>query len=222
MGPANPASALPGTEGALLPTSSSLFVEPFDQLDPQVWRQVEVKGETLYTIVDIDGQHSLKADSRDQASIMLRPTKFDPKIYPILSWRWRVDKLVDKEDLRTKDGSDAAARVYVYFDTGSLPWKKRSIDYVWSKSLPVGTVLSSAFSKFSKIIVVESGAEHLGQWRTESRNIVEDYRRCYDQKVPRVVAIGLMTDADNTHSEAVAYYDDVTVSRDKPRADAGR
>lgn len=198
------------------PKPLTLFAEPFHQLDPAHWREVEVKGQTHYTIEELGGSRSLKAHSRAGASILLKPFRFDPDTYEWLSWRWRVDRLVEGEDLTRKDGSDCAARVYVYFDTEGLPWQKRSLDYVWSASLPVETILSSAFSKHSKIIVVESGPEHLGQWRQASRNIEEDYERCFGDDPPEVVAIGLMTDTDNTRSEAVAYFDDVTVSR-KPR-----
>jgi hypothetical protein len=101
----------------------------------------------------------------------------------------------------------------VYFETPGLPWQKRNIDYVWSASLPVGTILSSAFSSSSKIIVVESGATALGQWRTVERNLEDDYEQCFGEDPPDVIAIGVMTDTDNTAGEAVAYYDDLHISK---------
>jgi len=122
--------------------------------------------------------------------------------------------LVEGEALDWKDGSDAAARVYVYFASRGLPWQKRNLDYVWSASLPVGTLLSSAYSSTSKILVVESGSASLGQWRTVERNLEDDFERAFGrQDLPDVIAIGLMSDTDNTGGDALAYFDELRVSR---------
>jgi hypothetical protein len=118
--------------------------------------------------------------------------------------------------LGRKDGSDASARVYVYFETPGLPWQKRSLDYVWSTALPAGTILESAYSKTSKIIVVDTGTDSRGQWRGAVRNIEDDYRRCFGENPPAVVSIGVMVDTDNTRSDALAYFDDIRVSREHP------
>ncbi|PIQ83820.1 MAG: hypothetical protein COV75_05355 [Candidatus Omnitrophica bacterium CG11_big_fil_rev_8_21_14_0_20_63_9] len=202
-----------------LPPSAStttlvLWFEPFETLDPERWRHTEVKGRTQYDIVTLDERRCLKAESRDGASILLAAADFDPDKFEWLSWSWRVDQLVEGEALDRKQGSDAAARVYVYFETPGLPWQKRNIDYVWSATLPVGTILQSAFAASSKMIVVESGTSALGQWRRVERNLEEDYRRCFGKyDPPNVIAIGLMTDTDNTHSVAIAYFDDLRISR---------
>jgi len=109
--------------------------------------------------------------------------------------------------------SGAAARVYVYFDSRGLPWQKRNIDYVWSRSLPVGTIVDSAYSAESKIIVVESGPEALGKWRAVLRNVGQDYEWCFHHHAPDVVAIGVMSDTDNTKGQALTYFDHLMVSR---------
>lgn len=198
--------------------SAVLFQEPFDTLDPQRWREVEVHGRTSYALEEEDGQRHITARSRNGASILLRPFRYDPDRYEWLSWRWRVEQLVQGEDLTRKSGADASARVYVYFDTGGLPWQKRNLDYVWSATHPVGTILPSPYSANSRAIVVESGAEHVGAWQHVSRNVEDDYRRCFGGNPPDVVAIGLMTDTDSTHSDAIASFDDLQVSRHAPTA----
>ena len=194
-------------------SSTDLWSEPFDGLDLARWRDIEVRGHTQYQVVTLDGRPCLKAHSQAGASILMHPVRFDPDTYEWLSWQWRVDQLVEGEALERKDGSDAAARVYVYFDTKGLPWQKRNIDYVWSASLPVGTVLNSAYASTSKIIVVESGAAAVGEWRGVERNLEDDYKRCFGGHPPEVIAIGLMTDTDNTGEEALAYFDELRVSR---------
>jgi len=197
------------------PTSPILWSEPFDALNPEVWREIEVRGHTQYDVVALDGRSCLRATSHQAASILLAPVRFDPETHEWLSWNWRVDRLVEREALERKDGSDAAARVYVYFESRGLPWQKRSLDYVWSASLPAGTVLSSAYSAESKILVVESGADSLGRWRAVERNLEDDYERCFgpSRRLPDVIAIGIMSDTDNTGGDALAYVDDLRVSR---------
>lgn len=195
------------------PKPTTFWTEPFDALNPVRWREVEVKHHTVYQSVALEGRQCLQAQSQASASILLTPLQFDPDIYEWLSWSWRVDQFVEGEALERKAGSDAAARVYVYFKTRGLPWQKRSLDYVWSASLPVGTILSSAFSSTAKIIVVESGTSSLGRWRTVQRNLGEDYRRCFGEDPPDVVALGLMSDTDNTGAQARAFFDDLRVSR---------
>ena len=198
--------------------SPTLFAEPFDALEPARWKEVEVKGRTAYTIEELDGSRVLKAHSQGGASILLSPFRFDPQDYPWLSWRWRVDRFAEGEALERKEGSDAAARIYVYFETPGLPWQKRNLDYVWSAVLPAETMLASAFSPSSKILVVESGPTGLGQWRSVTRNIPEDYRRGFGKEAPDVVAIGIMTDTDTTQSEAIAFFDDIMITRQPPTA----
>ena len=170
-------------------------------------------GHTSYQTATVEDRRCLKAESHAGASMLLHPLRFDPGTYEWLSWHWRVEHPVTREALERKEGSDAAARVYVYFETKGLPWEKRNIDYVWSVSLPVGTILSSAFSPSSKIIVVESGSASLGQWRMVERNLAADYKRCFGDDPPDVIAIGVMTDTDNTAGEALAYYDDLRVTK---------
>ena len=219
--PVSAISHLPLVSSFLAPAQPEIvFLERFQQLDPQRWHEVEVRGKTMYTLDEQDGSRCLKAHSRGGASILLNPFRFSPAAHPWLSWRWRVDQFVDGEALTTKEGSDASARIYVYFDTRGLAWQKRNLDYVWSSSLPVGTVMSSAYSSTSKILVVESGREARGQWHRVSRNIKDDYKRCFGQEPSQVVALGIMTDADNTKTEAIAYFDDLMVTRQPPPAQA--
>jgi hypothetical protein len=204
------------------PSVPTVWSESFDALDPARWREVEVRGHTEFQAVELEGRRCLRARSQSSASILLSEGRVDPDAVEWLSWEWRVDRLAEREALARKDGSDAAARVYVYFDTGLTPWQKRSLDYVWSAHLPVGTVLDSAYSANSKIIVAESGTASLGRWRTVVRNLEDDYERCFgDDDPPPVIAIGLMSDSDSTKDETLAYFDEIRVSRVKPATAAG-
>ena len=193
------------------PHPAVVWTEPFDELNPQRWHEVSVHGHTEYEAVALDARRCLRAKSEMGASLLVTHVQFHPQTYPTLSWEWRVDRLVDGEALDRKEGSDAAARVYVYFATPGLAWQKRSLDYVWSASLPVGTMLSSAYLSQSKMIIAESGSTFLGQWRKVVRNLREDYIQAFGTEPPEVVAIGVMSDADNTQGHALAYFDDFRI-----------
>jgi hypothetical protein len=42
---------------------------------------------------------------------------------------------------------------------------------------------------------------------TETRNIVDDYRRLFGGDPPRIAGVAVMTDTDDTGERAVAWYD---------------
>ncbi len=201
-------------------TSSVGWTEHFEQLDRQRWREVVFTGHTQYEAVTLDGRRCLKASSHHSASLLVSRARFNPHREPWLSWDWRVDHFVEREALARKEGSDAAARVYVYFNTWGLPWQKHSLAYVWSSTLPVGTIVTSPFASTTKMLVVEQGPQALGQWRRERRNLVDDYMRAFHTSPPAVLAIGLMSDSDNTHSESLAYFDELRVSHDEAVPDS--
>lgn len=195
------------------PKPPVLWTESFDELNRDRWHETTLHGHTTYEVVTLENHRCLKAYSHGGASILLSQIQFNPDAHDALAWDWRVDRLVEGEDLAHKAGSDAAARVYVYFKTRGALWQKRSLDYVWSASLPVGTILSSPYSPESKIVVIESGSGSLGQWRHVQRDLEDDYKRAFGTSAPGVIGIGIMSDTDNTGGEALAYFDEVRIGR---------
>jgi len=148
--------------------------------------------------------------------------------YPYISWRWRVEGTID--DSRTANaegrirsaGDDFAAKLGIQM----LPVggdDVREIAYVWTRSIPEGTTLvqeaGALFWHFSFYrIVAESGDEHVGEWRTETRNLLEEYKRIWPDEEPGVLMrIFLMTDGDNTGTKVTASYADIVLHRTLPR-----
>lgn len=131
---------------------------------------------------------------------------------PVLSWKWRVNKLPENASEADDKRNDVAASIYVVFDMGKVAFFKKvpkSIRYTWSSTLPKGHE-SSVFFGNQKIVVVESGEEHLGRWKTFRRNIAEDYRRLFGEEPPeRPLAILILSDGNSTGSIADAAYDDI-------------
>ena len=148
------------------------------------------------------------------------PEFYLPQDYPLLSWRWRVHKLPTGSDERVEHEkekkSDSAAGVYVYFQKhGRNP---HIIKYIWSETLPEGSRLVSPASKDefqAHLVVIRSGKQGLGQWYSVKRNILNDFKKEYgrDQEPPRILGIGILTDADSTDTEAAADYDDIVLMK---------
>jgi len=59
------------------------------------------------------------------------------------------------------------------------------------------------------MIAVRSGRDESGTWQSERHDIVADYRRLFGAEPPRIGAIAIMTDTDNTGATAQAWYDDI-------------
>ena len=192
--------------------SGILRIGSFSESGLAGWSEKSFKGKTEYRIVEDEGLKVLRADSAGTASGLVFETEYDPRDYPVLSWRWKVANIIVKGDSRTKAGDDYAARVYVVFPHWFFP-KTRTLNYIWANRLPKEAVQANAFLSNAVMIAVESGAEHLGEWTTVRRNIVDDYRRAFGEEPPQIGAIALMTDTDNTGESAMAWYGDIVASQ---------
>lgn len=138
-----------------------------------------------------------------------------PKDYPYLSWKWRIHQLPSGSDERTENEtaqkSDSAAGVYIYFQKeGQNP---NIIKYIWSETLETGSRFISPASKDiyeAHLVVLHKGEQGLGEWHQEKINIYEDFKKEFGNKKepPRILGIGILTDADSTDTQAMADYDD--------------
>lgn len=176
------------------------------------WSEKSFKGETEYRIVEDAGQQVLQAKSQGAASGLVFETEYDPQDFPVLSWRWKVANTLVKGDSRTKAGDDYAARVYVVFPHWFFP-KTKTLNYIWANRLPRESVQTNAYLSNAIMISVESGNENVGEWVMVRRNIIDDYRRAFGEDPPKIGAIAIMTDTDNTGESALAWYGDIQASR---------
>lgn len=188
----------------------------FDKKDALTeWQEKIFKGRVLYSIkVERRGGY-LAAYSRDSASGIFYEIKFDPKKQPLASWKWKVIKFPEKEEgqygkSKWIEKDDYATRFYVIFPSFIFT-RTRSLEYVWDKFLPEGTIMTSPYYKNIKIFVAESGEKNLGKWVYEKRDIRADYKRAFGSDPGIVGAVAIMTDTDNTISTAEADYDEIKV-----------
>jgi len=180
------------------------------------WQEKVFKNRVLYTVEPKKEGGFLSAKSRDACSGLVYRIKFNANELPLMSWYWKVvsfpkKKVGGKEEGGWLERDDYAARVYVIFPSWNF-MNIKCIEYIWDESLPEGKIIPSPYSRNIMLIVAESGKENLGQWVFEKRNILKDYQKAFGRdRAPKVGAIALMTDADNTLSTAEALYKDIRV-----------
>ena len=198
-------------------TSTNHTTMPLDSFDtdkpssfPGQWvvRGDEATAKVVYSVAEENGNRFLRAyaDKQDVQIGIFRA--FKPKQFPALQWRWRVKQLPTGADERTEKTNDSAAAVYVVFDSTLMP---RAIKYVWSSSLPVGTRMQSPVYWRSRVVVLQSGNAHVGEWQQEVINFYQDYKGFFGEEPGEVVGIAVLTDSDATKSVAEAHYDDFSL-----------
>ncbi|MCP3678632.1 MAG: DUF3047 domain-containing protein [Deltaproteobacteria bacterium] len=198
---------------------------------PSGWRPLhfpKIRRHTRYTLVQDGGNTVVTAVSNQSASAIFKETAIDPKSYPVLTWRWKVEGVLKRGDGRVKSGDDYAARVYVTFlsDTNNatlmgrikrrlakriygIDPPGRAINYIWANRIKQGASIPNAYTSEAQMIAVESGASKAGKWISEEVDIYRDYKRLFGEEPPQVTGIAIMTDTDNTGERATAYYDDI-------------
>lgn len=220
-----------------LPYVSNFSDSPPGEAVPRGWDKwtlSKLKKATQYRLVSDtgSGRNVVKASADASASGLVHHVRIDPKTYPLLSWRWKVDELIAKADNTRKNGEDSPVRVVVSFEgdldklslddrifydnirlvTGQdLPYA--TLMYIWENRVPKDTVIPNLHTSRIRMIVAESGRDRLGVWQDVARNLYEDYRKAFGEEPGSITAIGIMTDTDNTGENIHAYYGDIVFRR---------
>lgn len=183
---------------------------------------------TEYALVQDDGRTVLRARAQASTSGIIRELRVDPRTHPVLAWRWKITRVLEKSDLSTRAGDDFAARLYVTFD---LDMDRLSVGermqirlarmvygpdvpvaalcYVWDNKAAPGTVVPSAYTDRVRLLVVDSGPANVGRWVPHQRNVEEDFTRAFGGGPPAVNGVIVSTDTDNTGETTEAYYGDI-------------
>jgi len=197
------------------------------------WQEVQLPGKTptLYRLDEhapggAQGQRTaLMAHAQSSASMLRAPVRIEPDALSRVGFSWWVPGLIADADMGQRDSDDSPVRLILAFEgdrnkfsakdamvnelarllTGEeMPYA--TLMYVWCNRRPVESVIHSPRTDRIRKIVVESGAQGLKQWRAYERDIRADFVRAFGESPGALVAIGLMSDSDNTRSNAVAWY----------------
>ena len=104
--------------GAVLEVARFSAGQPGPDL-PEGWKPLTFKKIAKLTTYEVvkDGEHVVvKATSDASASGLTKEVKIDPKEFPVVRWRWKVDNLLKNSDVTRKDGDDYPARLYITFE----------------------------------------------------------------------------------------------------------
>ena len=127
-----------------------------------------------------------------------------------LSWRWCVDQLPSTLREDSVPSHDYLS-IAVEFENG------RDITYYWSSTLPVGTGYDCPLPNWAGKefhVVVRCGAEGLGQWQQERRNLYEDYRQYMGEPPARIVKVWLIANSLFQRGEGGCDYADIIINND--------
>lgn len=199
---------------------------------PDGWKPLtfsRIERHTDYSLVKENDTVVIKAVSDQSASGLVRTVSIDPAEYSVIQWRWKVNNILQKGDVTSKDGDDYPARIYITFtlDTDKAGYLERleheaarlikgqdvpyrAISYIWASNSPVGTMTANPYTDRVMMFVVQGGSEKLQQWVTETRNVYEDYKKAFGEEPAMITGVAIMTDTDNTRESAIAWYGDIT------------
>jgi hypothetical protein len=187
--------------------------------------------QTRWTVSD--GQPAVILHSKGALTFLEKQVDIDLREYPIVSWKWKVNNILEGIDEKTLAGDDHPIRIFFVFEPDASKqtfWFRlkrflyldrfhghamggRITEYLWSSHLPAGEILPDPGKPWQKLIVVEGGPEKLGQWLSYRRNLREDFKKLYGEEPRRLIFIGILNDTDASGLEAVSYIADLFFHR---------
>src|SRR6056297_208939 len=205
--------------------------EGFSSLDG--WEALEfpkIDRHSEYEVIPSDAAEAggavVRARAEASASGLIFKETFEVAETPFVEWRWKVEDTVPGGNAASKDGDDYAFLNYIIFPydpaEASFGTKLKynaakliygeypplaSLNYVWANQAWSQDILPNAFTERAMMFAVETGREHVGQWRSYRVDIREDYREAFGKAPPATASIAIMSDTDNTGESATAYID---------------
>ncbi len=191
---------------------SLIEIGSFSKADTSGWNEKVLKGKTSYTLVSEGSKKVQKAESNGTASAFLKEVRIDLDKTPYLNWQWKIKNTLNVKNEKSKSDDDYPARIYVILKTGNWPWSINAVNYVWSSVNATGSNWPNAYTSKAWMIAVASGNQKAGAWKVEKRNVQEDFKQYFNKNIRFIDAVAIMTDTDDSKSQAVAYYGDIYFS----------
>jgi hypothetical protein len=190
------------------------------------------KIQTKYTIEKENGEVCLKAVSRASASGLIHRQTVDVYRYPRVRWRWKVSNTYEKGDARFRSGDDYPLRIDITFTYdprqagigekiryniakalyGQYP-PHSSLGYIWANRKHPDDFIISPYTERARMIPLQTGPWRAGRWILEEVDVLQDYRRVFEDDPPRMARIAIMNDSDDTGEASVSYVDFIEVYR---------
>ncbi len=149
------------------------FRHPDEQRFPKGWdaQRSKITAQETYHIQEEEGIAFLAAKGANQR-VYTKQIDWDPQTHPILTWRWRLRSV--------PEGKEVIAAIYPSLDV-DLMFIPVNTKYVWSATLPVGSVKEGGMFSSTEI-VIRSGVQPVGEWVEERVNVYEDFLNIHDHE----------------------------------------
>lgn len=192
---------------------NKLAISTFSSEGLTGWKTKSFLGSTNYQITSIDNRIALQAISHASASGLYKEQRIDLHKTPYLNWSWRINHHLTGLNEQSKAGDDFSARIYIVVSGGWFFWRTKAINYVWASNTDKGVIWPNAFvGKKAMMVAIRSSKDKSQTWYSEKRHILADFKYLFGYDIQYIDAIALMTDTDNSKSDAEAYYGDIYFS----------
>ena len=126
--------------------------------------------------------------------------------WPVLSWDWKITRTPTGGDVRVKSKDDQGGAMCVVIDPSTFGFDS-ILCYIFENDGPKDTILTSTKEKTAKYIILRTAKQDkLGQWYTEHRNALDDYRKAFGKPPGKPGIVGVQIDSNDTESTAEAFY----------------
>jgi hypothetical protein len=191
------------------------------------WTHQQFPGKvpTEFSYARNEGRDAVAVRADASASMLRQVVRIEPQDLGHVRFSWKVPALIEQADLATREYDDAPVRLVLAFEgdrsrfsakdaalselalalTGE-PLPYATLMYVWCNKRAPGTVITSPRTDRIRKLVVEGGPARLNKWLDYERDIRADYERVFGEPPGALVGIGIMTDSDNTRTQARAWY----------------
>ena len=221
-------TSTPWDEASVRPTAA-----PVAMLEaPSGWqhRTFPGKAQNQFAYLRLDGRRAMGVTSSASASMLRKVVSIAPAQLDALRFSWKVPALIADADMALSAKDDSPVRLVLAFDgdRSKLSARDRMLSelayavtgedmpyatlmYVWCNSRDPGSVVMNPRTDRIRKLVLESGPKRLNRWLDYERDIRADYRAVFGEEPGRLIAVGIMTDTDNTKSTAQAWYGPVVL-----------
>lgn len=178
---------------------------------PEGWKLEKKAGKpSIKTGMDGADYYLNLISTGDSSFGVRRELRIDVKKFPILCWRWKINKVPKGGDVRKSSTDDQALQVYVAFkESGLLGMNTPVVGYIWDNEAPKGWNGRSPQMGGDKLryIVLRNKTDNVGQWYTERRNVYRDYKRLFadvNKGEPQGLTTGLQFHINSQHTKSQA------------------
>lgn len=171
------------------------------------------------------GRDAIMVRAHASASMLRQRVRIEPGELGQLRFSWLVPALIAQADMAQRDADDAPVRLVLAFEgdrsrfsakdaalsdlsealTGE-PLPYATLMYVWSNRHAAGSIIHNPRTSRIRKLVMETGEGRLNRWLDYERDVRADFVAAFGEPPGALISVGIMTDTDNTRSQAQAWY----------------